>query len=807
MDTFIQDLRFAARSLGKQRGMTTIAVLCLALGIGANTAIFSVVRAVLLESLPYREPANLVRLYEGGTFNGQRGLGSVSVPNYIDIKRDNTAFEAIAATSTGGADLDGNGGDPERIHWVTSTANLFTVLGAHPALGRTFSPGEDEAGHNVVILSQGFWQRRFGGDRSLIGKSISLNNTPYTAIGVMPADFDYPVSATHNDAWVPMVWAPSDLAHRGSHWLQVTGRLKPGLDSASANARLVPLAKRLARDFPAEQSNRDLQVVPMNSVVTGRVRPALMLLLGAVALVLLIACANVANLLLARAAGRTREVAIRTALGAERARLVRQLLTESVLLALAGGVIGLAVAYWGLRGILSFAAAALPRAEAVHLSGGVMLFAFGVSVITGVLFGIVPALHASDVDLRQDLTETAGRGGTSRKQNRTLSTFIAAEIALSIVLLVGAGLVIRAFVAVIDTDPGFKAEKVMTFHVSPPSGQFGDTAKYVAFFGPLIERLRAIPGVRSVSMTTLLPVQSWGTNGNFTIVGQPKESDPSKEPFAEFRVVGPDFFRTMGIPVKEGRGFTSGDALDREPVIMVNEAFEKKYFNGSLLGKQIDAWSGKPATIIGVAASIRQAGLERDPLPELYVPAAQQPWQLNNMTFVVATQSDPNAIVPSIRAAIHELAPTQPLAQVESMDRVISDSLRARKLTLALLAIFATLATALSAAGVYGVMSYGVAQRTREIGIRMALGAGGGNVTGMVLLDAGKLTAIGVAIGVSAALLLTRFVSSMLYGVGAHDALTFVTVTALISVVALAASLIPALRASRVDPLVAMRTD
>jgi predicted permease len=807
MDTLFQDLRFAVRSLRKQRGTTAIAILCLALGIGANTAIFTVVRAVLLESLPYRDASRLTRLHESAVFNGKPGLGSVSVPNYVDIKRDNTAFESIAATNTGGADLVGDGGQPERIKWVRATADLFDVLGARPMLGRTFARGEDEAGHNVVVLSEGFFRRRFAGDESLIGRQIFLNNEQYTVIGVMRSDFDYPISATHTDAWVPLVFSKEDFQRRGSHWLQVVARMKPGLDSVSANARLRPLAERLERDFPNEQAKRGLIAIPMSTVVTGRVRPALMLLLTAVGLVLLIACANVANLLLARAAGRTREVAIRTALGAERIRLIRQLLTESVLLALAGGVLGLVVAYFGLRAILANAAVALPRADIVHLNGTVLAFAIALSALTGMIFGVIPALRSSDVDLRQDLTETAGRGGTSRRQHRTLNAFIAGEIAISVVLLVGAGLVIRTFAAVIATDPGFRAEGLLTFHLSAPAGQVTDSTRYTNFFGPVIERLRSIPGVKTVSMTSLLPIQNWGTNGSFDIVGRPKESDPARQPFAEFRVVGPDFFRAMSIPIQTGRGITDGDALGREPVVVVNEAFAKKYFTDSPIGHQLVPWSDKPATIVGVVGAIRQATLERDPLPELYVPAAQQPWQIGNMTLVVATQTDPNSIVASVRQAIREIAPNQPLSQVQTMEQVISDSLQARRLTLSLLALFALLATALSAAGVYGVMSYGVAQRTREIGIRMALGARGGDVTSMVLRDAAKIASIGLVIGLAAALVLTRFIAGMLYGVGERDVATFVGVTALIAMVALVASVVPAVRASRVDPLAAMRID
>jgi putative ABC transport system permease protein len=806
MATLIQDIRYALRSLRSQRAIATIAALCLALGIGANTAIFSVVRAVLLQSLPFREPERLVRLFETANFGGTRGAGSVSIPNFIDWRSQNDAFEAMAAYAGNSLDLIGNG-EPERVRATRASANLFALLGARPALGRTFSLDDDQPGKApVVVLGNGLWRRRFGADPAIVGKTISLDNTIRTVIGVMPSTFDFPISSLRTDVWVPLVFQPPQSRQRGNHHLSVVARLKPGLDSAAATARMASIAQRLAHDYPDEMKDRGIQVNSLNGVIVGQVRKPLLMLLGAVGLVLLIACANVANLLLARASGRRREVAIRIALGAERSRLIRQLLTESVLLAIAGGALGLAVAHWGLAGILAFASTALPRIDAVGLSPTVLAFSLGVSVLTGFAFGLVPALRASQTDLREDLTETAGRAGTGRAQHRTLDTLIVAEIALSLVLLTGAGLLVRGFLAVIGTDSGLRPQGVITFHLSAPGGPMSDSVRYVQFYGPVLERLRMLPGVRSASMTTLLPIQGSGWNGNFTIVGRPKETDPGKEPFAEYRVVSSSYFASLGIPMMQGREFTNRDALDAPSVVIINDEFVRRYFpNENPIGKQIFAWTSKPSTVIGVARSVHQVSLDSPPRTELYVAAAQTPWQLYGMTYVLSTRGAPEAIMPSVRAAIRDVAPLQPIFQVRTMEGVISDSLRSRKLTLSLLAIFAAVALVLSAAGVFGVMSYGVSQREREIGIRMALGARGSEVTTMVLRDAGKLVVAGIVIGLAAAAGLTRVLSGMVYGVSVRDPATFGLVAATIAVVAMVASLLPALRAARVDPIAAMR--
>ena len=808
MDSFLQDIRFALRSLRKNRGTTIIATLCLALGIGANTAIFSVVRAVLLESLPYRDASRLVRVYETFAFQGQRGTGSVSVLNYKDWRAQQKVFDDLAAYSGTSRDL-GDVAEPERLRGVRVSANLFSVLGTRPRRGRTFVEGEDTRGReNVVVLSDGFWNRRFAGDAGLVGRTITLNNTKHTVIGIMPPGFDFPIQSSHNDFWIPLVWSPDEEQSRGSHWLQVVARLRPGVDSSAATAQMGAIAGRLAREFPDAQKDRGIQINSLQGIVVGRLRPALLVLLGAVGLVLLIACANVANLLLARASARRKEVAIRTALGAERGRLVRQFLTESIVLAVTGGLLGVAVARWGLKAMLVLAAGSLPRGDAIALDPLVLGFAALVSVLTGIAFGIVPALRASQSELREDLTQAAGRSSTSRQQHRTLDALIAAEIALSLVLLVGAGLLIRGFVRLLDVDPGLKPDNVLTFHTQAPANQLADSLRYTGFYQPVLERLRALPGVRTVAMTNMLPIQNWGTNGNFEIVGRPKESDPARAPFAEFRVVSSNYFRTLGIPVVRGREFEDDDAAGSMPVLIVNDEFARRYFpNEDPIGKQILPWSDKPSTIVGVVRSVRQGGLDQEPRSELYVAAAQVPYRLYDMTYVLSAGRSAERLAPTIRDAVKSVAASQPVYQLQTMESVIGDSLRSRKLTLVLLAVFAALALLLSAAGVYGVMSYGVSQRTREIGIRMALGARGRDVTSMVLIDAGKVAAVGITLGLAGAALLTRVLTSMLYGVGAHDPLTFAAVALLIAVVALAASAVPAIRAARVDPLRAMRSE
>jgi len=810
METLLQDIRFALRSLWKARLTTALAVLCLALGIGANTAIFSVVRAVLLESLPFRDPQRLVMAYESYVSVGRKSAtGSVAPANYFEWQKEKRIFTDLAAYMPLTRDL-GDIADPQRLRGVRATTNLFELLGVRPLVGRTFlDTDQPPAAAPVVVISEGLWRRQFAASPDLLGSPITLGGVKVTVIGVMPARFDFPVSPLHNDFWVPFDWrAVGDPTNRGNHSLAVVGRLAPGVDSARAMRDLAVVAHRLALEFPDAQRNRGVQIMGLAGWVVQKVRPALLVLLGAVGVVLLIVCANVANLLLTRAAGRRREVAIRTALGAARGRLVRQLLTESALLALAGGALGVLVAFGTLVALRGMAATILPAGQAVGLQAGVLLFAIAVSLGTGLVVGIVPALRASQVDLREDLTEAAGRTSGSERRRRALDALIVAEVALSLVLLLSAGLVIRSFLALADTNPGFVAEHLLTFRVgSPPVAAIADSERFSRFYGPLLDRARAVAGVSAAGFTNVLPIQGGATDRYFSLDGRPLDKDLSRVPDAQIRIVSGGYFAAMHIPLVAGREFDDHDTRGGEHVVVINDELARRYFEGrSPLGRLLKT-GDEGGRIVGVVRSVRQMGLDKDPQPEFYLPASQALYSMDVMTFVVRAQGDPAELGRAVRATVRALAPQSPVFQMATMDDVISDSLTTRRLVLVLLAAFAVLALALSAAGVYGVMSYGVSQRTREIGIRLALGARGADVLTMILGGVTRVLAIGIGIGLLAAALLTRTLDTLLYGVAALDPLTFVAVPAIIAVVGLVAGAVPAVRAARVDPLESMRAD
>ena len=804
---FVQDLRFAVRSLRKQRGLTFVAMFCLALGIGANTAIFSVVRAVLLESLPFREPDRLYRVHEAFTSEGSHYQVPMSVPDFHDLRQQARSFEALAAYSAAGRNVR-EATEAERVQSVRATAALFSVLGAQPALGRTFAPDEDQPGRaDVVVLSDAYWRRRYAASPSVLDSSLTIDTTRYRIIGVMPPAFDYPVGTVRTDMWMPIVFTAQETAQRANHWLSVVGRLKPGVDSARAARELSSIAVSIAQAHPVGLQNRGMEITSLRDAVLGPVKKPLMVLLGAVALVLLIACANVANLLLARASGRRREVAIRTALGAKRPRLVRQLLTESIVLAVAGGLAGIVVAYAGLRALLVLAASALPRADAVGLDAGVLLFTAIASIATGLAFGIVPAVRATRTDLRQDLSDFGGRTTGARRQHRLLDGLVAAEIALSLVLLVGAGLLMRGFVNLIGVDPGLDPKNLLTFQASSPT-TVADSARYRQFFGPVLDRIRTMPGVRSAAMIQMLPIQSCCTSGKFTIVGRPPETDPARTTGAEFRVISDEYFRTMRIPMREGRDFSPADNESGPSVVIVNEELARRYFPGeSAIGKQVYAWSRQPSTIVGIVADVRSSGLDQELTSELYVSARQRSGWAGTMTFVVGTQGAPESYAAAIRGIVRDVAPTQSVFQVMTMEAVIAKSVETRKLILVLLGVFASIALLLSAVGVYGLMSYGLSQRRREIGIRMALGARRADIGRMFLVHSARVAMIGVVIGIAIAAAATSVLESMLYGVTERDPLTFVVTPMVLAGVALLATWIPARRAACVDPMVTMRTD
>ncbi|MEO6196069.1 MAG: ABC transporter permease [Thermoanaerobaculia bacterium] len=798
-----RDLRLGLRSLLRSPGFAVVAILCLALGIGANAALFSILNAVLLRPLPYTEPDRLVRVYEK---MGDGGQASVSIPNFQDWVERNSGFEQLAAYQRGSRNLQGTG-NPERIQAVEATPNLFSLLGARPYLGRAFKSGTDEPGKaKIAVVSEEFWRTRLGGDPSLVDRAIRLDGIPYLVIGVMPASFGFPAGSRSTDLWVLLEPTPEVANSRGNHFLDVIGRLKPGITLERATAQLATLAAQIEKEHPAEQTGRSVLVQSLRETVVGRVRPALLILFGAVALVLLIACANVANLLLARAAVRQHEVAVRLALGASRTRLIRQFLLESLVLAFAGTVFGLLLARWSLNALAPLAKGALPVFKEFPLDGRVFGFLLAVAVLSGVAFGIVPALQSSRGNVRNSLTEAGGKTTGSGRQQFFRSALVVLEIAVSLVLLVGAGLLLRGFLTLSSTKPGLVAENVLTAHLSVPITQLeGSTPR---LFRPVLEKIRALPGVRSAAVVSILPIQRAGTNGGFTIEGRPAP-EPGQEPSAELRVASPEFFQSLGIPILRGRDFTEADGTSGPRVVIINEALAHKHFpNKDPLGQQIDFGDGV-FTIVGIVGSVRQAGLDHAPLTEIYFPyaAADAMGWLGDAVLVTRTVVPPESVTSEIRAAVASVEPALPLYNVLTMEQVIDQSLASRRLNLWLLAIFAGMALLLSAAGLYGVISYLVAQRTREIGMRIALGAQNRDVIRLVMRQGASLTGTGIALGLLGAFAFSRVLESLLYGVSTRDPLIYAALAGVLATIALLATWLPARRASRVDPILAIRAE
>ena len=798
-----RDLRLGLRSLLRSPGFATVAILCLALGIGANAALFSVLNAVLLRPLPFTEPDHLVRIYEKMD-NGLKG--SVSVPNFQDWAEQNTGFTQLAAYQRGSRNLQGTG-DPERIQALEATPNFFSLLGAYPLIGRVFNSAIDKPGKaKIAVVSEELWRTRLGGDPSLVGRTIRLDGIPYTVIGVMPASFGFPTSGHSADVWVLFEPTPEMANPRGSHFLDVIGRLRASTTLENATAQLVTLAARIEKEHPAEQAGRSVLIRPLRDTIVGRVRPALLILFGAVGLVLLIACANVANLLLARAAVRQQEVAIRLALGASRTRLIRQFLLESLVLAFAGAALGLLLAQWSLRALAPLAKSALPVFKEFPFDGRVFSFLLAVAVLSGIAFGIVPALQSSRRNVRDSLAEGGGKTIGSSSQQLFRSALVVLEIAVSLVLLVGAGLLLRGFLVLSGTQPGLVAENVLTAHLPIPAAQLKSSTPRL--FRPVLEKIRAIPGVRSAAVISMLPIQNAWTNGGFAIEGRPAPK-PGQEPLAEMRVASPGFFRSLGIPIIGGRDLTESDGESSPMVVIINEALARKHFPGeNPLGQRLRL-GGDFFTIVGVVGSVRQAGLDQDPLAEIYFPYAAPDVMslLGDAVLVVQTRVPPESVTGEVRAAVASVDPSLPLYNVLTMGQVIDESLASRRLNLWLLTIFAGIALVLSSAGLYGVISYLVAQRTREIGMRIALGAQTGDVIGLVMRQGAGLTGAGIALGLLGAFAFTRMLGSLLYGVSTRDPLTYAVLAAVLATIALLATWLPARRASRVDPILAIRAE
>jgi putative ABC transport system permease protein len=800
MDTILRDVRYGVRVMLRERAVTAVAVLALALGAGANTAIFSVVDGVLLRPLPFPEPERLVRVAAENP-SQQITNGPTSFQDYSDWKTEIGAFAGLSYFLPWNTVL-AEGDEPERLPAVLMSHDTFTTLGVRPVAGRTFLPEEDRPGaERVVMITEGFWKRRYGGDPALVGRAIRFTGGTRTVVGVVP-DVLEPI---FGEAEIFIPWTPDPANGRSDRFIIALGRLRPGATAAQANAELGAVSARLEAAYLKENEGWGAAVVPLIDFVAGEVRPALLVLLGAVAFVLLIACVNVANLLLARAAARRREVALRTALGATRWRLVRQFLTESVLLYGLGGVAGLAVAAVIIRLLVAYGPRNIPRLAEVSLDARALAFTFGVSVAVGLLFGIVPALRASREDLASPLRE-ARSTGESFARNRLRSTLVVVEVALSFVLLVGAGLLVESFVRVRGVDPGFNPDGVVVAQMSLPS-RYETPEQEAEVIDRLLASLAAMPGARAVGGAGNLPL---GGGGFYSASAFIREGDPVAKESERQTMIVPvtaDYFRAMEIQLLRGRGLSVDDnRLGSPPVIVVNETIAARYYpGGDPIGKRVSFVDEEetPREIVGVVRDIRNAGLDTPPDPTTYVPLLQRP--LNSLAFVVRAEGDPASLVPAIKAATREVDPLVPVFQARALSEIVAESVSARRFHMALLTSFAFLALLLAAVGVYGVMSYSVARRTNEIGVRVALGATTGSVTRLVVGQGTRLALAGIALGLAGALALSRVLESALYGVSPTDVRTLATAAALLAGVAVLACYIPARRAARVDPAAALR--
>ncbi|MEK6301903.1 MAG: ABC transporter permease [Acidobacteriota bacterium] len=806
METLFQDLRYGARMLLKQPGFTLIAVIALALGIGANTAIFSVVNAVLLTPLPFAEPDRLTIVYET---NLQRGStrSPASYPNFADWRDQNHAFERMSSYHLADFILTGEG-DPALIQGAVVNADLFPLLGVAPILGRSFLPEEDKPGDTgrVVMLSHRLWQTRFNADPNMPGRSLVLDGKHYTVAGVMPAGFQFPIGSDPVELWSTAAIDFEMFAQRGAHYMQVIARLKPDVTLAQAQAEMDGIAGNLEQQYPDENSHRGVNLVPALESMVGDVRPALLILLGAVGCVLLIGCANVANLLLARATTRHKEMAIRVALGASRWRVVRQLLTESVLLSMTGGALGLLMAMWGTDVLVSLSKNDLPRAGQIGLDGRVLGFTFLVSILTGVIFGLVPALHSSKTELTESLKE-GGRGSTEgARRNRLRAVLVVGEVAIAIVLLAGAGLLIQSLRRLQQVDPGFNPRNILTFSIGLPSVKY-KPEQQIDFYRELMVRIGSLPGVRSASAGYPLPMGGDRMRVTFETEGRPIAKGDL--PATEIRTIGLDYFKTLGIPVTNGRDFTERDDKRAPAVVIVNEAFARQFFPGEdpigkLIKPGITADDEHPTMreIVGVVGNVKHLRLSAEADPEAYEPHAQLTF---DMAVLVKTDADPHSIAGAVQGELMAMDKDLPAYNFRTLDEYLSASVAQPRFITLLLAVFAGLALLLTAVGLYGVMSYSVNQRTHEIGIRMALGAGRGDVLKLVVGQGMVLTAIGVVVGLGGAFFLTKLLESLLFGVTATDPATFAAIALLLAGVALAACFVPARRAAKVDPMVALR--
>jgi predicted permease len=805
MNSLIKDIRFALRNLLKHRAFTAIAVVTLALGIGGSTSIFTVVDAALLRGLPYKSPDRLYHLWEK-TPQDKFSKREFSYPDYQDYQQNNV-FEALIAYTGGGAVLSGLG-EPESVGAPRVSANFFSVLGVDPILGRTFQAGEDQqGGPKVTVLTYGLWQRRFGGDPGIVGRALTINDESYIVIGVLPATFQF--ALRNNDLFVPYQPTQNQLTRRFLHGTNLIGRLKPEVGPAEAQSAMNLIAGRIEQQYNDSHAGTTARIVPLQEEIVGNVKPILLVLLAAVGFVLLIACANVASLLLTRSLARQKEIAIRSALGASRWRVVRQLLTESILLSLAGGAAGLFIAYWGVPALVASLPQnqlnAMPFLKSLNLDTGILTFSFALSLLTGLLFGLAPALQSSRLDLNEVLKE-GGRNASASASHRLRSAMVVTEIALAVVLLVGAGLMMKSLLRLLQTDIGFKTENLLTMTVILPPSKYTQPNQQISFNDQLRERVQSLPGVVGAGSVNILPVNA-GNTTRFYVDGDPVPQ-PGKEIESNIRTISDDYFKTLGVPLLAGRAFDARDTVDTPTVVIIGKTIADRVFPGrDPVGMRLRYPSVQvdPITIVGVVGDIKITGVDEAVKPVLYYSFRQGPSTFANL--VARTNTDPNALATSIRNEVRNLEPEAAILNVRTMEEMIAQTPASfmRRFPALLISIFAGVALLLASIGIYGVVSYSVSQQTHYIGVRMALGARPADILRMVLKQGLVLALLGLVIGVFAALGLMRLLSTLLFEVSANDVSTFSIVTGVLFVVALLACYLPARRATKVDPLVALR--
>jgi len=817
MENFLQDIRFGLRTLIKNPTYTVVAIIALALGTGANSAIFSVVNAVLLRPLPYGEPDRVAMVFANNLKLGDRKYG-ISVPDFQDYRDQNGVFEQMASFTY--VDLILTSGDvPQHSQGTMVSANFFDTLGVKAEAGRLFSPDDGKPGaERVVVLSNGLWKRSFGGEQHILNQTITLNGSSFTVIGVAPADFQSPEKG--DELWIIMSFDGGDavrippnasaegLHNRALRFMKAVARLRPGVSIEKARDEMLSLATQFEQQYPTTNIGISLTIVPMAEEVVGDIKPALVRLLAAVGLVLLIACANVANLSLARAAARQKEIAIRLALGAGRLRLIRQLLTESILLGLIGGALGLALAFIGIKMLLAINPPNIPRLNEINIDGRVLGFTLVVSILTGIIFGLIPALQATKPDLNETLKSEGARGSTGGVQKQLVrSLLVISEVALTVILLIGAGLMIKSFLTLQKIQPGFNPDNVLTVQVNLPSSKYPTRPTMAAFYERVLKRIETLPGVEAVGASLVIPLMDRKTSTRFTIDGRPAAT-PDEQMVANFRPISHDYLRAMGIPLLNGRTFTEQDRDQSPPVVIINDSIRRRFFPGQdPVGKRLTRVSDKLSReIVGVVADAKETDLKDvDPGPTLYTPYQQTPYPF--LGLAVRTSANPESMTNAVRSAVLEIDSALPIYDVKTMRQRVDESVSQPRLYATLIGVFAGVALALAAVGIYGVLNYSVSQRRQEIGIRMALGAQSGHILKMIVGQGMTMALIGLGIGVVLAYFLTRYLAGLLFGVGVNDLTIFIGIPLLLALVALMSSYFPARRATKVEPMIALRAE